>query len=413
MSQSSPEKAQLSLLQAALDHINQGFTVFDEELKLVGWNRRFFELLEFPERLARSGTHFSDFMRYNAERGEYGEGDVETLVAERVEKALKFESHYLERRRPSREIIEVKGGPLPSGGFVTTYTDVTDQRERQDALERAVAERTSALRESEQRLRLITDAIPALIAYFDNRPCYTFANRRYAEWFGFTVESVLERKVEEVLGEALYRELDPMIREALGGTEVSYEYRREGPDGRIADMRSTLLPDFDERGAVRGCFVLSLDITEQKLQEAALQQAQKMEAIGQLTGGVAHDFNNLLTIILGNLLTIRDRAGSAPALDELLEPAVEAARRGTSLIDRLLAVARGHPRDPRPVDAVGTVADICRLLRRSLPSSIEVVTQVNGAPSPGRCPEHRCADSRPAPPPASWLRLSPAALRRP
>ena len=144
----SPARAQLKLLQAALDHINQGFTVFDRDLLLVGWKRRLIELLELPETLARPGAHFADFMRYNAERGEYGDGDVAALVAERVEKARTFRPHYLERVRPNGEIVAIKGEPLPGGGFVTTYTNITDQRQREEALERAVSERTAALRNS-------------------------------------------------------------------------------------------------------------------------------------------------------------------------------------------------------------------------------------------------------------------------
>lgn len=378
----TPAGVQLRLLQAALDHINQGFTVFDGDLRLVASNRWLFELLQLPEHLARPGTPFADFMRYNAERGEYGDGDVEAQIAERVKRARAFKPHYLERTRPSGEIVAIKGEPLPGGGFVTTYTDITDQRQREETLERAVSDRTAALRESEQRLRLITDAVPALIARIDARPCYTFANRRYAAWFGLTAETIIGRPVPEVLGEQLYAELAPNLRRALAGHEVTYEYRRAGPDGRVAEMRSTLLPDLDERGQVCGCFVLSLDITEQKLREAELQQAQKMEAVGQLTGGVAHDFNNLLTIILGNLNALRRVAVQQPEIAEFVDPAIDAANRGTSLVNRLLAFARGSTGEARPVDVAATVVDLSRLLRRSMPSSIEVVTQLTDVPRP-------------------------------
>ncbi len=384
MPEGSSEQQQLRLLQAALDHINQGFTAFDGELRLVGRNKHFFDLLEFPEHLAEIGTHFSEFMRHNAERGEYGDGDVEALVAERVEKARSFHPHYLERTRPNGSVIAVKGDPLPGGGFVTTYTDITDQRQREEALEQAVAERTSDLRHSEERLRLITDAIPALIAYIDTRPCYTFANRRYASWFGLSVAAMQDRPVVEVLGESLFQELEPRIGRALNGEEVTYEYRRKGPSGAYADMRSTLLPDVDPAGIVRGCFVLSLDVTEQNQREAALRQSQKMEAIGQLTGGVAHDFNNLLTIILGNLKDVKARADDDEDLVELVEPAIEAANRGASLISRLLAFARGGAVDPRPIDVAATLNDLARLLRRSLPNSIEIVVQIKDAPRPTR-----------------------------
>ncbi len=121
--------AQLDVLQAGLDHIDQGVTVFDADLRLVGWNRQVFDLLDLPLDLARRDIHFSAFMRYNAERGEYGAGDVDTLVDIRVERAKDFKPHYMERIRPNGQVIAVRGTPLPGGGFVTTYTDITEDRD--------------------------------------------------------------------------------------------------------------------------------------------------------------------------------------------------------------------------------------------------------------------------------------------
>ena len=149
-----------TLMRAGLNHIDQGITVTDCDLRVVAWNRRFFELLEFPEELATVGTPFSAFMRFNAERGEYGPGDVEQLVAERVRLARRFTSHYMERVRPNGQIIAIRGEPLPEGGFVTVYTDVTDVRrteqmlrERSDELEAGVRQRTAELSDANAKLR--------------------------------------------------------------------------------------------------------------------------------------------------------------------------------------------------------------------------------------------------------------------
>lgn len=105
-----------NLLHSGLDHIDQGISVFDGHLRLVGWNRRFLELLDLPERLAYRGADFASIMRYNAQRGEYGTGDIEDLVLARVRLAQKFEPHYLERLRPSGNVIAIRGEPLPEGG---------------------------------------------------------------------------------------------------------------------------------------------------------------------------------------------------------------------------------------------------------------------------------------------------------
>jgi PAS domain-containing protein len=86
------ERRRLALLQAGLDEIDQGLTVMDSELRLVAVNRGLLKLFGFPPEMARVGTPFADFIRYNAERGEYGEGNVEEIVAERVRLAREFKT---------------------------------------------------------------------------------------------------------------------------------------------------------------------------------------------------------------------------------------------------------------------------------------------------------------------------------
>lgn len=374
MTSNSHLQAQLDLLQAALDHIDQGFSVFDADLRLVAWNRGLWELLDMPQELARRGTHLEDFLRVNAERGEYGPGEIEAKIQRRVERARKFESHYFERVRPNGQVIAVRGTPLPNGGFVTTYSDVTESRRRQEKLEKTVEERTRALRQSEDWLRLVTDNVPALIAYMAPGPVFRFANRRYAEWFGHSVASIVGRTGEEVAGVELYRELGPKIERALQGEVVSYEYTRERPDGTTAYMRSTLIPDMTLDGRTLGIFVLSLDASDQKRSEAALVQSQRMDAVGKLTGGLAHDFNNLLTILIGNLLSLKRKEGQieAETLKSHLAPMLQATQRGADLTQRMLAFSRGQAVDPKSIAFSDVVDNVGTLLQGSLPSSISL-----------------------------------------
>ena len=123
------DKAQLRALQQALNQLDDGITVFDAELKLAGWNDRFFDMLDFPREFASHGTPFASFMRFNAERGEYGPGDIDKIVDHRVELARDFQAHYFERVRPGGQVIAVRGTPLDDGGFVTTYRDITAERQ--------------------------------------------------------------------------------------------------------------------------------------------------------------------------------------------------------------------------------------------------------------------------------------------
>ncbi len=150
---------QLTLLAEAVDQLDMGFTVFDRDLVMVAANKRFQELLHFPDNLCRPGATMEDALRFNARAGEYGPGDVEEQVRQRLELSRKFLPHRFERVRPDGSIIEVSGQPLPSGGMVTTYIDVTIPRQREQALrelsaqlELRVEQRTAELRHRETEL---------------------------------------------------------------------------------------------------------------------------------------------------------------------------------------------------------------------------------------------------------------------
>lgn len=393
------------MLQAGLDLLDQGISVFDGELRLVAWNRPFLELLDFPASLARVGTPFVDFIRYNAERGEYGPGDPAAQVAERLAEARNFQAHIRERRRPNGSLLLLRGEPLPNGGFVTLYSDITEQRylehltEHQNIqLDERVRRRTAqlenananlrranadnariaaALGRSEARLRLINDTIPILIGYVDHNEVYQYANKSYSDWYGLPEGSVTGRAVHEVTGAEVYEQVVDSVRKALSGQQVTYEYRMLR-QGQPAFARSTLVPEIGSDGSTLGFFVFSYEITEQKRMQAALLQAQKMEAIGQLTGGLAHDFNNLLTVIIGNLAALQDQRPDDPAIGDFVAPALQSARRGAELIKRLLTFSRQQPLEPQAVDIGQLIGDLTRLIRRSLPENIAVDSRFEG-----------------------------------
>ena len=125
------------VLKATLENMNQGISVFDTELNLVAYNHRVLELLEFPEGVFGIGDNLEKFIRFNAERGEYGEGDIEEMVSQRIELAKRFEPHTFTRSRPDGKVILVEGAPMPGGGFVTVYTDITEQEEAKHELRKA------------------------------------------------------------------------------------------------------------------------------------------------------------------------------------------------------------------------------------------------------------------------------------
>lgn len=392
--------SRMLLLLAGLDLIDQGFTLFDCDLKLVAGNRTFAKLLDFPEALLQLGTPYHAFMRCNAQRGEYGPGDVEELVEQRVRAARQFHTRYTEWVRPNGQIIAIRGEPLPNLGFVTLYTDVTAQREaervireRNIDLEQRVQERTNELetayhslratnhfnekiaedlRHSEARLRLITDAIPARIACIDHHGVYRFANRGYVEWFNRTKEPLIGQVVSDVLGASLYAEVGHYLERALKGEAVSFEYATDQNTDQMRYTYNEMVPEITSQGTVRGVFFLSTDVTQLKRTQTALMQAQKMEAVGQLAGGIAHDLNNMLTVVLGNLSVLEERTRHSRDAEDLVAPALLAVRRGATLIKRLLTFSQQQPLEPRPVDLRLLIENLKILLRRTLPASVSL-----------------------------------------
>ena len=123
------------LLEAVIENFPGGISLFDDHLQMVLCNDKQKELLEYSDALFANGyPTLEQLFRFNAERGEYGSGDVEMHVRRRMMLALKREPHVYERKRPNGTIIEVRGMPLEGGGFVTTYFDVTEQRQTRDLI---------------------------------------------------------------------------------------------------------------------------------------------------------------------------------------------------------------------------------------------------------------------------------------
>ncbi len=244
-------------------------------------------------------------------------------------------------------------------------------------LDHKVKTRTQELAATEERQRLILDALPAQIAYVGKDLRYRFVNQGYADMFGMSKEEVVGKKVGEVMGEQMLEEIWEPVQRTLNGEETVYEYRFERR-GETVITKRILIPHKSAEGFVTGMLNLSLDITAEKEAERKLTEAQRMSAVGQLAGGLAHDFNNLLTIILGNLNAARDHFQSVEGLEDNLLPAIRASRRGADITSRLLAFSRRQPLTPTPVDIEELITDSITLLKGSLPSNIQVRYQGNG-----------------------------------
>lgn len=354
-------------LNAILEAMFQGVTMFDENLELVFCNSQFLEKLDFPKELGKSGTHFSEFMRYNAKRGEYGPGDVEELVKERVDLARKFIPHKFDRTRADGTVMEIEGHYVPKVGFISTYTDITD---------RVKAEEST--RENEKLLREIVESLPFGFSLWSAELKLMLSNSimesRYSA--GEKVSVVGTRFDDYIRAGIESGHVDPVPDDMDAYIAKRVELLRNPPEnmlellfygGRWLHVVNTVLPS----GRI-AC--IRIDVTEQKLREDQLRQAQKMEAVGQLTGGIAHDFNNLLAVILGNA----EMLGEVPEVTTSttinhINAIVRAAGRGSELTQQLLSFSRKFNLNPKPLNLNRNIEQMTALLERSIGDGVEII----------------------------------------
>jgi signal transduction histidine kinase len=147
------------LLQHALDHARQGITVFDKDLRLMCWNREFQDLFSLPSELARAGTGLDEIVRFNAQRGSYGPGETDEFVATRLESFVNDVEPVRLRLHDSGKVVEIRSAHMPDGGIVTTYTDITQSVEAEEALEQANVTLEQRVRERTEELLRLNDEL--------------------------------------------------------------------------------------------------------------------------------------------------------------------------------------------------------------------------------------------------------------
>ncbi|MEM9148666.1 MAG: ATP-binding protein, partial [Pseudomonadota bacterium] len=196
------------------------------------------------------------------------------------------------------------------------------------------------------------------------------ANRASIALHGYDTKEQMLARVVHTLSPAAMKIVQMTARALFSGARGrSYETNIRRKDGTVRTVAATwsVIPGHEDTYA--RILLSSVDLTERLRSEAALRQAQKMEAVGQLTGGVAHDFNNLLTVIGGNL----DLLDSKETLDtDLVDPIQKAVERGAELTQRLLAFSRKQPLMPQPINLNDLVVGMTGLLRRSLGEEIAI-----------------------------------------
>ncbi|NYS26580.1 PAS domain S-box protein [Rhodobacteraceae bacterium 2376] len=247
------------------------------------------------------------------------------------------------------------------------------------SVERDITERKRAEEESrlnQERFRLVTQATNDVIWDFDVVADRQWWNENLQKLFGHDpaqIEPGLDswkNRLHPDDRDAAVASVDTLI---AGSDDFwSGEYRFRHAEGHYLTVFDRSFVIRDAEGTAIRMLGSMIDVTSQREMENRLRQSQKLEAVGQLTGGVAHDFNNLLTVILGNAELLASELGDQAQLRALAEMTATAAERGAELTNRLLAFSRKQALDPRVLDVSGQVQSMEDLLRRALPESIDI-----------------------------------------
>lgn len=240
----------------AIESIADGFVLFDHRHRLIQCNTRFRSYwkhsgLEVPP----AGTSIAEVKERAVRSG---------LVVEEHTNASSEGSVFL---LSNGRWVQMTERPTREGGLVVLYSDITDVKNSE------MARRIKALEESERWIRVVTDHVPALIAYVGADMTVQFCNKVYEAWYGRDGESPLGKHLQDVHQPELYRRLMPHVQRVLKGNSVNFEFEETNDTGETRYMLRAYVPNVDTEGQVTGFFVLIRDITDRRKTALALEQA--------------------------------------------------------------------------------------------------------------------------------------------
>lgn len=263
-----------AVLTTLLDNLPSGVTIFGPDLEMIVCNQKLREMLDFPAELFKDGLpSLPQLIRFNAMRGEYGPGDPEALTEAAVARARKMEAHVFERTRPSGLVLEIRGTPLPGGGFVSIYTDITERKRAEQAQQ-----------ESAAQIRLIYDTASVAIFDVNMQGVITHANQRMAEMFACPLEHLIGSEYVAHIhpserGVGRQRMLDLMASK-VASVDLERHYWREDGSEFLGHLTGRQI--LDAQGRPVGLVGVIMDVTERRqLEEVQLLASTVLNAVGE------------------------------------------------------------------------------------------------------------------------------------
>ena len=291
------------------------------------------------------------------------------------------------RRRDGSEFaVEISLSPVPIEGgtlVLSAIRDISGRKRTEEELRRANEElnRKSAQEIGEYRSRLasIIDSSADAIIGKDLNGTISSWNRGAEQMYGYTAEEMIGKNIALLASKDRPDEIPQIMPRIARGERIEhYESVRVAKDGRHLNVSISISPIFDPAGRIVGASAIARDITAQRRAEDHLRQAQKMEAVGRLAGGVAHDFNNILGIITACTELLRDRIEPGSDPSQYIVNIRKAVERGTSLTRQLLAFTRKSAIQVQLIDVNTQLKEVTKLIRPLMGDDVEIVVTPRG-----------------------------------